>query len=60
MGVRENDAIRALPGKIEVITNEVMELRADNKIMKALLRSIHKAVVRKYGSVKGEEVSENE
>lgn len=59
MGPREKDALRALPGLIQNQSEIILELREDNRIMKELLRSIKKSIVRKYGEAKGEEVSEN-
>jgi len=58
LGIREGDAIRQLPELLRAQGIEIQELRADNRIMKELLRSIKKAVVRKYGEVKGEEITE--
>ena len=58
LGIREGDAIRQIPELIKAQGIEIQELRADNRIMKELLRSIKKAVVRKYGEVKGEELTE--
>jgi len=60
LGIREGDAIRQLPELLRAQGIEIQELRADNRIIKELLRSIKKAVVRKYGEVKGEEITEGE
>ncbi len=55
MGTRERDALRALPGKIDALNGEVQKLKEDNQVIKDLLRSIKKSVVRKYGEGDTEE-----
>lgn len=52
MGTRERDAIRQLPNQITALGMAIAELREDNKVIKDLLRSVKKTLVRKYGEEK--------